>query len=928
MVDIRVLGPLEVADDDGPVALGAAKPRRLLAALVVAGGRPCSPTRLIDVLWGDSPAASAPKLLQVYTSHLRKTLPVGVAITTSAHGYALEFDPEALDAVRFERLLAEGRAALADANPTLAAALLHRALALWRGPAYAEIADDDVARGAIERVEELRLGALEERVEAELRLGRHAELLPELRAAASANPLRERFHGQLMLALYRCDRQSEALDVHRALRDRMREELGLDPTPELRELERQILNHDPQIHSSVAAAPAERLSLPASPNPLVGRDRELGQLRALLARTDARLLVLTGAGGSGKTRLALEVARKAAGQFANGVAVVELAPIRDPDLVVTAISRALDVREAPDGSPLDTLVESVRGQELLLVIDNAEHLPTATPVLVELIARLPRLTLLVTSRRVLHLSGEHVFPVPPLAHDDAVRLFVERARAMDPSFELTSANAPEVGDICRRVDGLPLAVELAAARITVLSPTALRERLASRLTVLARGPHDLPARQQALRDTLTWSAELLAPEERRDFARLAVFAGAWTMEAAEAICDTDLDRLAALVDLHLVHRRDSAEGSPLVMLETVHEFAAELLATSGEATEVQRRHALHYVAVAEQADTALGGPDQMRWLDRLESDHVEIRAAQAWLATARDVELELRLVSAVGRFRYVRGYLAEGRAALEAALARAADAPPDLLAKASRVASAICVLQGDWKRGHELASAALALYEAAGDARGVARSLSNLGAILTGAGEHAEARRALDSAVIRARALDDRRILALSLNNRGDLALIEADWDTAIALFTESLSLLRALGDEANIARSLFNLGVAVLETGPEQDAGRLLIDSLDQSVELDDKEDVAWCLIAIGALCAHRREPDAGVPLVGAADDLLAAIGASLKPYERGLRDRAVTALRGQVDDDRFVELLARSRQLTLAEVVGLARRAAEARP
>lgn len=600
-MELRVLGPLELVADGAPLPLRAAKQRRLLAALVVARGRPLSSDELIDVVWGESPPPSARKLLQVYASQLRKALNGGAHIVTSPNGYALEVDAESVDATRFERLLTEGRRALRGGNAALADSLLTRARALWRGAAYADVAYDDFARREAERLEELRLVALEEWADARLRRGRHADIAAELVAAVGDEPLRERLQELAMLALYRTGRQSEALDLYAATRRLLRDELGLQPRPELRELQRRILRQDPTL--DVAAPTAETgSSLPAPPNALVGRERELSDLGALLARDDVRLLTLTGAGGSGKTRVALELSRGLEPAFANGAVFVPLAPLTDPRMVVPVIARAVGVDDPARRTTLDSLAASLEPLELLLVLDNAEHVRAAAPAYAELVARAPRLRVVVTSRSVLHLSGEHVYPVPPLADDDAVELFRVRARALDPDFDLTTEGWRDVLEICRGVDFLPLGVELAAGRIRTLTPRALRERLVRRLSVLTGGPRDLPARQQTLRATLDWSVGLLEEEERRALTRLSVFPGGCTIDAAEAICGAGLEALSTLVDHNLVRRVDTGGEPRFVLLETIREYASEHLDESGEGAALRSRHADWCLALAEEAD--------------------------------------------------------------------------------------------------------------------------------------------------------------------------------------------------------------------------------------------------------------------------------------------------------------------------------------
>ena len=488
--EVRVLGPLEVVASDGVVVPLAAKQKRLLAALVAADGRACNVDDLVEAVWGGSPPASARSLVQVYVSQLRKALPDGMAVVTRGGAYALELEPGRLDATRFERLLSECEAARRDRNAALATSLADQALALWHGRAYGELAYEEFLRAESERLEERKLAALEARLDAQLALGRHVDVLGEALALADQNPSHERVQELALLALYRCGRQTEALDHYAAVRARLREELGLEPGRELRELQRRILQQDPELSVESDRTTEVAVALPLPPNPLVGRERELEQLRALLARREARLIVLTGAGGSGKTRLALEAARRAAASYANGVVLVELAPVRDSALVVPAIAHALTVAEAPGQEPLEVLVAALGSQELLLVVDNLEHVREAAPSLARLAARSPRLTMLATSRAVLHVSGEHVFPVAPLAEEDAVELLVQRARLLEPTF------ARDAGNEERPERDLPARRRAAAGdrarRRTGPNPDSTGAAGATRFA--ARCPHWRPAR--------------------------------------------------------------------------------------------------------------------------------------------------------------------------------------------------------------------------------------------------------------------------------------------------------------------------------------------------------------------------------------------------------------------------------------------------
>ena len=921
--ELRVLGPVEVVGEAGVVGLGAQKHRSLLAALVLAGGRACSADALVDALWGQAPPPSAPKLLQVYVSQLRKALPAGLAVVTRSGGYALDLAGGSLDSERFERLLDEAGAALDADNPALAVSLADQALALWRGPAFADVAYEDFARGEAERLEELRLVARETRLDARLRLGEHAEALGELVALADEHPIREPVQGLAMLALYRSGRQVDALERFAALRRHLDEELGLEPGPRLRDLQRRILRHDAELEP--ASARETRIgSLPVPPNRLVGRVRELELLDRLLSRREARLLVLTGAGGSGKTRLALEAARRAAPSFANGAALVELAPLRDPELVAPTIAQALGLAEVAGEAAIDTLADALRERELLLVLDNAEHLRQAATRYAELVARCPRLTLLVTSRAVLHVTGEHVFPVAPLDTAAAIELFELRARARQPDFELTDANESEIREICLKVDCLPLAVELAAARMRVLTPEMVLQRLTEQVSFLAGGPRDVPARQQTLRETLDWSYGLLSDEERELLARLSVFRGGATLGAVATVClDGDEARAVELVEgladasLLLVRRPEGEARYGL--LEAVRQYAAERLEELGAETS-RRRHAEWFLALAERAEPELSGERQTRWFSLLELEHDNLRAALAFLVHASEGERALRLTVALSRFWYVRGHLGEARRHLEAVLPSATDQDPLLLRRAQTAGASIALLQGEYEASTAFAEGALASAHRAGEPRFVANALSNLGAIVHAAGDVERAAAVLEDAVSLARDVGDERILALALNNLGDLALATGDYPRARPLFEESLEILRARGDTANIARSLFNRGAVDLMLGEHAAAATRFREGLALAFDTDDKEDLAWCLEGLAAVAARERDGERASVLLGAAGGLLAQMGADFKPFERRLHEtteRQAETLGGPAEHTAARE---RGAALGLAEAVDYA--------
>ena len=661
-MDFRILGPLEVVADGRVVRLNAAKPRALLAILLLHANEPVSSDRLIDDLWAGRPPATAAKVLQTYVFQLRKALG-DARIVTRPTGYELSVDPTRLDLHRVERLVIEAR----GAAPPAAAQNLREALALWRGPPLADFTYEPWAQTEIGRLEELRLEALQERIDADLALGRHADLIGEVELLVAQHPLLERLRGQLMLALYRSGRQADALDAYRGARETLVAQLGIEPGSALRHLEQAILNQDPALDVS-PGPPARALRILSTS--FVGRKRELREIRALLLRPDVGVLTLTGAAGTGKTRLAVEVAAGLDNEFPGGVVLVELAPIADADLVATTIAGALGLGGSPERGSLEALVAALRGRRALLVLDNFEQVLDAAAMLTELLAGAPGLTLLVTSRAPLDISEERIYPVSALQLPDpsralevdrlrrteAVRLFVARARDIRPDFELSELNADAVAELCVRLDGLPLALELAAARIKLLSPRHVLERLGVRLEVLKAEPGaGLPERHRTLRAAIEWSYDLLGAEEQALFTSLGVFVGGFTLDGAKAIAgDLELDVVAgveSLLNNSLLRTAPMAAGEPRFgMLETIREYALERLAERGDGKAVRRRHAGFYLSLAEEAEPALLGPQQLTWLERLDAERDNLRAALTWATEDGEADVGLRIGAALWRY--------------------------------------------------------------------------------------------------------------------------------------------------------------------------------------------------------------------------------------------------------------------------------------
>ena len=710
---LRVLGPLELVGPDGPFRIAAAKPRMLLLVLTIRRGSTVSTDELIDAVWGERPPASASKLLQVYVSQLRRLLPDGIGIATHPSGYALTIDQADLDVVRFETYVDEGRRALRSGNAALASAALARGLALWRGTAYADARYDAFAGEEIERLQSLRQAALEARLEADLRLGRHAEVLGELRGILSTDPTREHLASLAMIAAYRSGSPADALAIYASTRAALADELDEEPGPELVDLRARIEARDPRLDAD-ATAGSDGLAgsrLPVAPNRLIGRHRELQELRALVDRPGVRLISLTGAGGSGKSRLALELARDLAPSFANGVVLVELASLRDADLVPATIAREAGLE--PGSDAMATLADALADRELVLVLDNMEHLRAAAPQLVRLLAAAPRLVIVVTTRVVLHASGEHVYPVAPLEDADAVTLFGDRARAMDPAFALDDAGKQAVVSICRHVDGLPLAIELAAARVRALGVRTLDARLASRLAVLTGGPRDLPARQQTLRETLAWSVNHVEPAHAEVLARLAVFAGSCPMDGAQAVAGADDDAMVALVDHSLVQAMDVGGERRYRLLETVREYAYELLGDRREATESALVSWM--VGVVDAVVPAGTQPFGSVAMERLDAELDNLRDALRHAARDDDPTRELAMASSIWKFWWVRGYLAEGRALYDGILARRGIVETSAGIRTVRAAASLAWSMGDQDHALDLATRAADAADRIGD---------------------------------------------------------------------------------------------------------------------------------------------------------------------------------------------------------------------
>jgi predicted ATPase len=615
------------------------------------------------------------------------------------------------------------------------------------------------------------------------------------------------------------------------------------------------------------------------------------------------MVTLTGPGGTGKTRLALQVAADLVDEFPDGVYGVLLAPISDPDLVPLELARVLGVEETSSTSLTDALKAELKSRRALILFDNFEHVGGAASLLADLLAGCPRLKLLVTSREPLRIAAERQYPVPPLPESDCVMLFVERARAVRPDFELTDETAPIVAEICERLDGLPLAVELAAAWSKVLPPAALLRRLERRLELPASRSADVPARQSTLREAIAWSYDLLFDEERRLHARLSVFMGGCTVEGAERVADPHgelgidvLEGIASLVDRSLLRESEDDEGEPrFAMLATIREYAREHLKESGDEDELLRRHALEFACFAEEAEAGLRTDDQLLWFSRLESEHDNLRAAIDSSLAAGDDETALRLGGALGWFWYAHGHALEGCARLTDLLMRTENAPEELLARPMYALGVLLDQRGEPEQAAELVERSLAVFRAHGEQERVARALNSLGTIRRGLGDLESARSLLEESIGVRRELGDEAGTAGALSNLGVVAFDLGDLDDAEARFTETVTLDRAHGNEWGAAVALDGLAGVALERGDYDRSGELIRDNLVAAERLADRELIAFGLEKAAVLAAAEGNAARAGRLAGAADGLRESAGFERSRFDREWLERHLSAVTGE---------------------------------
>lgn len=921
---INLLGPFRITNNGSPVTgIESQRGRALLAYLAVEGGKPHRREKLAAFLWPEASQGSASQNFRRALYNLRQALEnnsegeEGSVLLVSRR--EVQFNNAAghqVDAVRVAALLDDAAThshsvdkpgSSSDSNTSIESCeqcieLLKEAAALYSADFLAGlsfIGSEAFEVWRIQKQEDLHIrmmAALTHIASYYLRRRQSANAIRYLRQQIALEPWREEVHRRLIEALVMNGQTVEALQQYEVCCRILEAELGVEPSLDTTALCGRIQSGDTDF-SPTTPANHRPNNLPAQPTALIGREKELADITALLDRKDVRLVTLKGLGGTGKTRLALEVGLQLESRlpdsFPDGVWLIELAAIVEPILVVPAIAAILGVKEARGTRLIDTLKSHLKSKRLLLILDNLEQVIEAATDVSQLLSSGPGIQVLCTSRVPLRIRGERAYAVRSLALPDltrrlskealaqyaSVHLFTERAADVNGDFELTDDNASVVAEICVRLDGLPLAIELAATRVRLLSPQALLERLSQRLNVLTGGARDLPERHQTMRGAIAWSYDLLDESEKKLFRRLAVFHGWCTLEAVEAVCNYDREcnsnpRLAlissdcvqSLLDKSLLQRREATDGKlRLWMLETLHEFALEKLQESGEYETLKREHALYFMRLGEEAEPELRGKQQTEWLLRLELEHDNIRAVLRWSiesASGEAVELGIRILGATWRFWNIRGHFSEGRELLTEILAiEMALLYPTMRAHRAKALNGAGVLawsQGDYVGAQALHEESLALRRELGDKLGVAHTLTNLGNVAWSQGDYAAAQALHEESLVLKRELGDKLGISYSLNNLGTVAKEQSAFVAARALYVESLALRRELGDQLGIAYTLTNLGVVAHLQGDYSYARTLHEESLSLKQDLGDESGIAYTLNNLGNVAKEQGDIEA----------------------------------------------------------------------
>lgn len=902
VVPLRLLGPLEVLDQAGSsVDIGSPRHRETLVALAVDAGRVVSTDTLLDRVWGESARGGTLANLQAVISRLRSRLReagVPAEIATAPPGYRLDLPAGALDTDRLATGIDAARTALAAADPQAAQGHLTEALGWWRGEPLADV-PQPFARTEALRLEGLRLTGEELAAELDVALGQPSVAVTRLTGLARQHPLRESVRGQLMRALYLAGRQADALEEYADLRTQLVEELGVDPGPAVQRLHQQILEQDPALRPgpAPAVAPAPRPHRPSAVpptdllGPLLGRERDVAHLVDVLRAPTSRLVTVTGVGGCGKTRLALAVAAAAEPSFADGVSLVPLAPLHDPSAVIPAIARAVGVAEG--GDPFTALLDLLRDQERLLLLDNAEHLLDAWPEVATLAAACPELRILVTSRIPLRVRGEVLFPLTPLDLPAAAELFVTRAAAAGAAGLLTADDAV-VGQLCHRLAGIPLAIELAAARVRLLSPAEILARLDD--VMAAEGARDLPPRQRTMRSAIDWSFELLSPLEQSAFPRLAVFSGGFGIDAAAAVLadvvgpGDVLGLLESLVDQSLVV---VDPGPRFRLLEPVAQYAATRLTSDAERS-ARDAHLRHFGAMAAHYEPSLRGEGTVETLRQIELEHANLVAAVEWSLASGQADLGGWLGWHLWLFWWIRGALREGRRLMEAVLAH--DVADPVRVRAGAVVGALAFAQGDDVDAEASWRASADLARHTGDLEGLPYAYGGVGLVALARDDADLAASVIEETIVMCdeAGLHGEWLWTLSHVWLGTVELLRGNAAGAGELVDRALAAARRRHDPLAVYIALFTAIQVSTAQGEPDRARRQIAEGVLLSRDTGDHANLAYLLDALAVVDSLSGDVTRVGVLRGAAAQLRAGTGGNVYGYYRP--DEALIEQAGEV--------------------------------
>jgi predicted ATPase/DNA-binding SARP family transcriptional activator len=874
-VHISLLGDFRFVRGDAPVE-SALSPRAqsLLAYLIVHRNAPQPRSQIAYTFWPDASESHAHLNLRKQLHALRRALP-DAAVLLRVDGSTVQWTsdgPYTLDLADFEQMVAEAGHARSTGDAVTEREALVEAVNRYRGDLLPSCYDEWVLPER-ERLRQVFTSALERLVELLAQAHDPGMAIAYAQRLLRHDPLREESY-RILMRLYAASGDfAGAIRTYRRCEATLRRELDVEPSPETR-----------AIYESVSQAiPAPSLTdkpnnLPAQASTFIGRERELSEVSGLLRRPEVRLVTLTGPAGTGKTRLALQVASDLVNRFEHGAFWVPLAPVSDPDLVPSAIAQALGVRESAGKGVLDSLKSYLQDKQILLLLDNFEHVIQAALYVSDLLATCPGVKVLVTSRAPLHLRGEKEFPVPTLALPDlsraytleelaeheALALFVERALDCKPDFALTKKNANDLVALCLRLEGLPLAIELAAARVKVLSPQAMVARLeeqGGKLRLLVGGPRDLPPRQRALRDAIAWSYDLLNADEQRALRLLGVFAGGCTLEGAEAVIGGQdsrpaLDLVSSLLDKSLLASDESDDGQTRYrMLETIREYALEQLAAHGEVEDARSLHSEYYLRMAETSERELRGARQGEWLARVEVEHDNLRAVLSWAIGKGDAALAVSLSGALWTFWFMHGHLSEGRRWLRTALALPGPVPEEARASALNALAAAALQQGEYAEAELLLAESLPIWRSLGDQRGMGRTLNQLASVAFFARDFASAFQLYEESLGYWRTLGEQWQAGTVLSNLGLTALNMEDYSRAERLLVESVEMQRALSDRGVAIVGLGNLGSVYLHRGDYDRAASLYKEFLERNRAIGDKRNEVHALRDLGRVAACQGE-------------------------------------------------------------------------